>query len=403
MRYSPSFMALRMLKFCAILSAFLVVSNSFAAAADAPIVIGLDADMSSGSAQGGEAIRRGAMLAIEEINAAGGVLGRPLELLVKDHRGNPARGIDNIDDFATIEKVIAVIGGVHTPVAMAELPAIHKHKLIYLGPWAAGTPIVANGYNPNFVFRVSVRDQHAGPFLIGAVRDRGFSRPGLLLWQTGWGRSNEVAMVAAMQDIGMEPAGIEWFNSGTPDMTKQVKALVANGADVIVLVSNTPDGLKAIQSVAALPLDVRTPIVSHWGITGGNFFEQGSDNIALIDLSFLQTFSFFEPPRPERAERVYSDYCAMFGPCSSAADVKSPVGTAHAYDLVHLLRLAIEQAGTLNTEKVRTALESLGLHQGLMRDYNPPFSPDRHDALDASDFRLSRFDATGAIVPVVTQ
>jgi len=65
-----------------------------------PIIVGLDADTSSGSARSGESIRRGILLAMDEINGQGGVLGRPLQLVVKDHRGNPARGVDNIEDFA---------------------------------------------------------------------------------------------------------------------------------------------------------------------------------------------------------------------------------------------------------------------------------------------------------------
>ncbi len=81
-------------------------------AATAPIIVGLDADMSSGSAPAGEAIRRGAVLAIREINSAGGVLGRPLKLVVRDHKGNPARGLDNIEDFAKDDNLVAVIGRV---------------------------------------------------------------------------------------------------------------------------------------------------------------------------------------------------------------------------------------------------------------------------------------------------
>lgn len=376
------------------------IAGPVALAGKQPIVIGLDAAMTGGEAQGGIAIHRGARVAIAEINAGGGVLGRPLKIVIRDHRANPARGIDNIDELAGIKNLVAVLGGVHTPVAMAELKSIHRHKLIYLGPWAAGTPVVANGYKPNFVFRVSVRDEHAGGFLIGAARDQGFERPGLLLWRTGWGRSNEKAMNAALAKIGMKSAGIEWFNSGEQDMSQQIAALEAKGADVIMLVANATDGLVAIRDVAKMPAQDRLPVISHWGITGGNFFEHGSADIARVKLTFLQTFSFFAPPFPGRAKRVYAGYCKLFGPCKSVADVHSPVGVAHAYDLVHLLSRAIEQAKSTERAKVRAALESLPSHQGIMRNYTPPFTPDRHDALDARDFRLSQFNANGTIVPV---
>ena len=145
------------------------------------IAIGLDADMSSGSARSGEAIRRGLELAIEEINATGGLLGKQVELIVRDHRGNPDRGLGNLEAFSQVPRLLGVFGGIHTPVAMRELEFIHQNKMLYLCPWAAGTPIVSNGYSPNYVFRVSVRDEYAGGFLVSESLARGFSRVGLLL------------------------------------------------------------------------------------------------------------------------------------------------------------------------------------------------------------------------------
>lgn len=365
-----------------------------------PIIIGLDADMSSGGAQSGEAIRRGTLVALHEINAAGGVLGRPLRLVVKDHRGNPARGVDNIEALADVDNLVAVMGGSHTPVALAELDAIHKHELIYLGPWAAGTSIVANGRNPNFVFRVSVRDEHAGGFIIAAARRRGFKRPGLLLWQTGWGRSNEKAMMAAARTLGMTDLPIEWFNSGEEDLSGQIEALAASGADAILLVSNVTEGISFVRNLARMPKPKRLPVISHWGITIGDFFGTAPDAIAKVDLSFLQTFSFLDPPFPERARVLYEGYCKLFGPCTSVTDIGSPVGVAHAYDLIHLLRHAIEKTGSVDRRAVRDAMENIPSHKGVMRDYVRPFSATRHDALDATDFRVSRFNSAGVIVPV---
>ncbi len=363
-----------------------------------PILIGLDADMSAHRA--GEAIRRGIVLAIDEINGAGGVLGRPLQLVVRDNRGNPARGIDNIEELATLDDLVAVVGGAFTPVALALLDAVHRHRLIYLGPWAAGTAIVDNGRDPNFVFRVSVRDEFAGGFLVAAARDRGYGRLGLLLWRTAWGRSNEAAMTAALDRLGMEPAEIQWFNSGQKDMSAEIDALVGAGVDAIMLVSGATDGIVAIREMASRPATDRVPFISHWGITSGNIHRTLGSTLDDVDLTFLQTFSFADPPFPDRAGNVYRAYCERFDDCDAPERVPSPVGTAHAYDLIHLLRIAIAQAGSIDRDRVRLALENLGPHQGLMRNYDPPFANDRHDALDAADFRLSRYGEDGAIIPL---
>lgn len=220
---------------------------------DDPIVIGLDADMSSASAEAGEAIRRGAVLAINEINLAGGVPGRPLELVVKDHRGNPARGIDNLEELARLENLVAVMGGLHTPVMPAELDTIHKYQLVSLVPWAAGTPIIDNGQDPNYVFRVSVRNEFAGRILVNYVHQSGFKKPGLLLEGTGWGRSNQKAIGGALQAKGLTSAGTKWFDGGTDHLTSEIESLIDGGADCVLLDCNSGKGVVVMQGMVAVP------------------------------------------------------------------------------------------------------------------------------------------------------
>jgi branched-chain amino acid transport system substrate-binding protein len=366
----------------------------------APIVIGLDADMSSGSAQSGEAIRRGADLAIAEINAAGGVLGRPLRLEVRDHRGNPARGKDNIREFAEMADLVAVIGGIHTPVALAELDLIHEHEIVYLGAWAAGTPVVENGRDPNYVFRVSVRDEFAGGYLLKSALARGFRRPGLLLERTGWGRSNEAAFSKAARDLGVGIADVQWFHWGIEDLRPQILALSEVGADVVMLVANPSEGAVAIRSMAELNAEQRLPIISHWGITGGDFPALVNGELDQVDLEFLQTYSFLAPTIPERAEDFLKAYFLRFPDTLRAAEIRSPVGTAHAYDLVRILAGAIERARSTNRSFVRAALERSSRFEGLLKDYDPPFTRERHDALTADDLTLARYLEDGTIQPV---
>ena len=361
-----------------------------------PFIIGLDADLTSGSAESGLAIRRGIELAIEEINSTGGVLGRPLSLVIRDHHGNPSRGIDSILEFAKTPNLVAVVGGLHTPVAMAELPAIHDKKLIYLGPWAAGTPVVDNGYSPNFVFRVSVRDALAGGYLIDQALAQGFRKPALLLENTGWGRSNAKAMKAALAKKGMEPATVQWFNWGAKETYDQLTAMGSSGADVVILVANAPEGVAVIKTMAALPEAQRRTIISHWGITGGSFFEDAKTVLTKIDLMFLQTFSFLATASRPETKKVTIAYLKRYG-SADATGIKSPTGTAHAYDLVHLLALAMEGANSSDSSQVRDAMEKITSHKGLVRSYDPPFTPTRHDALTREDFHLARYDENGII------
>ncbi|WP_167730178.1 ABC transporter substrate-binding protein [Terasakiella sp. SH-1] len=353
--------------------------------------------MSSGSARSGIAIQRGIEIALEEINSKGGVLGRPLQLLVKDHHGNPARGADNIDDFAKIDDLVAVVGGLHTPVALYELKNIHVHKMIYLSPWAAGTPVVENGYRPNYVFRLSVRDEYAGGFLVEKALARGFKRIALALENTGWGRSNERAMKAALEAKGIRPVALSWFHWGTATAADALNDVMKSKPEAILLVANAPEGMAIVEAMAARPEHERIPILSHWGITGGTFFDAAKQAIAKTDLTFLQTYSFIDRQKESKAQHVINAYLQRYRDVKDVRSIFAPVGTAHAYDLTHLLARAIEKAGSTDRPSIRTALESLPTYHGLVRVYNPPFSDQKHDALDVGDFNLSQFAPDGAI------
>ncbi len=384
-----------------LLLVFLLVFSHSVLSTDEPIIIGLDADLSAVAAEGGIAIQRGAEIAIDEINQAGGVLGRKLLLESRDHRGNPARGLKNIQRFAKKDNVVAVLGGVHTPVALHELPAIHEHKMIYLGPWAAGTPVVDNGYQPNYVFRLSVRDEHAGHVLLNHAKKRDLNKVGLLLEQTGWGRSNKKSMEAASNKLSVSIVGTEWFNWREKSMEKQIGKLLGAGAEAILLVSNAPEGAAIVKEMMKVKKAKRVPIISHWGIAGGAFVKMaGIENIAELDISILQTYSFLSPSNPEKMQSLLTAYQKKYNAEVTARSVPAPVGVVHAYDLVHILAHAIKDANTIDRAKVRDSLENLHVYNGVMKKFSPPFTKNKHDALVLSDYVMAKYDDDGYIVPV---
>ncbi|HXL46136.1 MAG TPA: ABC transporter substrate-binding protein, partial [Candidatus Binatia bacterium] len=131
-----------------------------------PVKIGLSAAVSGGSAASGDAIKRGLQIAIDEINAKGGVLGgRKLELVVRDDEGNPQKGVTIARELVEREKVAAVFGGLHTTVALAQVPVWQELRTPYMGAWAAGTNVTRNGQTPNYVFRVSANDDYVDRYL----------------------------------------------------------------------------------------------------------------------------------------------------------------------------------------------------------------------------------------------
>ena len=95
--------------------------------------VGLVAAMSGQSAKSGEAIVRGLSIAIDEINAKGGVLGKKVELVVRDDESNPAKGVVAARELVQREKVAMMFGGLDTPVSMAIVPFANQNKVPFMG------------------------------------------------------------------------------------------------------------------------------------------------------------------------------------------------------------------------------------------------------------------------------
>src|SRR3989440_8053953 len=234
-----------------------------------PVVVALVAAMSGGSALSGDAIKRGLTVAIDEINAKGGVLGgRKVELVIRDEEGNPSKGVTAARDVIEREKAVAVFGGLHSPVGLAMLPVFHELRVPYVGPWAAATGITRNGRNPNFMFRVSANDDIVDHFLAKHVTDKlGKKKPGVILENTPWGASNQEGLTKWFDRLGARPVGFEKFNWGDPDRSPQLLRLRQGGAGAIVMIANAPEGAQVVKSRAKIGWGVST--VSHWGVSGG--------------------------------------------------------------------------------------------------------------------------------------
>lgn len=362
--------------------------------------IGLDAEFGHRTSTSAQAIQKGIEIALDEINAAGGVLGgRPLKLLIRDNRSIPARARANLLQLLQVPDLVAVFCGKFSPTVLEVLPLIHAHRLILLNPWAAADDIIDNGYDPNYAFRLSLRDQWAMASLLGHAEKRGLQRVGFLLPNTSWGRSNQRALEAKLSGgTHLLNVGIHWFNWGEKPLLPKYQRLVQAGAEAVVLVANEGEGAQLIRELAPLPPREQRPILAHWGVTGGDLATLAGEALHRVDFSVVQTFSFVGNPSP-RAKRVLTALETRYG-VRNPERVLSPVGLAHAYDLTHILARALHLAGTTDRTKVRAALEAVRDYDGLIKRYARPFSPVRHEALAPEDLFIARYREDGTLVPL---
>jgi branched-chain amino acid transport system substrate-binding protein len=378
----------------------LFVALSLAAAAPAwaqqTIKIGLVTALSGQSARAGEAITRGLQVAIDEINAKGGLLnGRKLELLRRDDESIPAKGVIAARELYFKEKVAVLIGGLDTPVAVAIVPIANESKLPFMDPWAAGTAITKNGAKDNYVFRVSAVDELVDKAMLQyAQKTHNARKPGMILVNNPWGESNEKGLTAALAEKKMNAAGIEKFEGNDVDVVPQLTRLKSAGTDVLFLVGNVGPSSQVVKSLDRMGW--MPPIVSHWGPAGGRFTELAGPSAK--NVHFVQTYSFFGNQSPV-GQKVLKALMAKYPDVKGAGDVTPAVGVANAYDAMMLSALAIQNAGSTDGPKVRDGYYKIGKYEGLIKTYDKPFTPQNHDALNENDYVWAQF-IDNQILPV---
>lgn len=361
------------------------------------IKIGLVTALSGHSAKSGEALSRGLLLAIDEINSRGGLLGCKLSLVSRDDQSDVGRGVIAARELIYKENVAALFGGLDTPVARAIIPIVSAAKKPFIIPWAAGTAITRNGLKPNFVFRVSAVDEEVDQAMVDfAVAKYGARRPGLILINNPWGQSNEKGLKAALASRAMPMAGVEHLEMSDVDLSRQLGRLRSAKADSLLLVAPVGPSAQVVRALDQMRWEV--PVVSHWGPAGGRFQELAGARASTV--KFIQTYSFFGSQSPAQT-RVFAALKAKYPDIRGPEDVTPAVGVANAYDAMHLTALAIKAAGSLDGDAIRRGFGSISEYDGLIKFYRHPFADGQHDALGRTDYIWAEF-RENRIMPVST-
>jgi branched-chain amino acid transport system substrate-binding protein len=358
------------------------------------VKLGLVAALTGESALSGEAITRGLTIAIDEVNQAGGVLGRRLELIRRDDESNPAKGVAAARELIEQEDVAVVFGGLDSPVSLAMLPVFHELETPYMGVWAAATGITRNDFEPNYAFRVSANDNLVDKFLLRYAKEKyKVAKVGLMLINNPWGESNQTGFEQWATEYNIEIVGMEKFNEEDSDVTAQLTRLKNSGAQALMLVANAAPAAQVMRSLTRINWDV--PIISHWGISGGRFPELAGEIASQVE--FVQTYSFFDAQSPV-GQKVLNQLNQKFQ-LKEPSEILAPVGTANAYDALMLTAKAIARASSTEGAQLREAFLNLPQYKGLIKTYQQPFTTENHDALTEDDYIMVRWQGN-KIVPV---
>ncbi|MBV8987322.1 MAG: ABC transporter substrate-binding protein [Solirubrobacterales bacterium] len=318
-----------------------VTSGPTAASAAAPsggtIKLAGVGPMSGSNAQFGTDLKAGMQLAMDEINAAGGIGGKQVVADFYDDEGKPESAASVAQKIAGDPDVFAVVGHVNSSCTLAALPIYSRAGLTEISGDSSNPTITHQGYKT--FFRTLVNDALAGPSTVTyAVNTLGKKKLGIIYENTDYGKGLMDASQPVIQQLGAQVVDAETYTMGTDkDFSAQLTKIKAAQPDVLIHYGNYGEGGPIMAQAAKIGLNV--PKLVEGGDQDQQFIElAGKDAVEGVNV-----FSTWDPNSQIPAAKGFQDkYKAKTGQDSTE-------WSAYNYDIVYLLKMAIEQGATRET------------------------------------------------------
>ncbi len=370
---------IRTLKLTALASVMFAAGISYAADA---IKIGVTGPYTGGSSSMGVSMRDGVKLAVAEINKAGGVLGKQIQLVERDDEAKNERGVQIAQELINKEQVVATVGFINTGVALASQRFYQEAKIPVFNNVATGSIVTqqfkAPEFADNYIFRNAAHDSIQAPMIVEeAITRRGFKKVAILSDSTNYGQLGREDLEKALAAKGVKAVAVEKFNIKDVDMTPQLLKAKEAGAEVVLTYGIGPELAQIANGMTKLGWKV--PMIGSWTLSMANFI----DNAGPGGEGARMPQTFIQEPNTMKRKAFIDAYLKTFKPKNNRID--SPVSAAQGYDSIYLLAAAFKQAGSTDGVKVREALENLQAKvEGVVTTYDKPFTHDDHEAITAN-------------------
>jgi len=332
-----------------------------------------EAESAEAKAPSGEPVRIGAIFAVtgpasslglperqtvdmlvEEINAKGGVLGRPLEVVIYDTEGDETKAVTFVKRLVSNDNVVAVIGPTRSGPSMAILDTINSAK-IPLVSCAASYKIVTDeeGKAREWIYKTPQSDSMAVEKIYDYFNGEGITKIAIMTVSNGYGDSGRAELKRLAKNYGIEILADERFSQDDTDMTPQLTKINGTEAEAIVVwaVQKAP----AIVAKNHKTLGMKQLLVQSHGVATKKFIELCGDAADGQVLPAGRLLVVDQLPRDDPQKELLAGYKKNF------EERYGPVSTfgGHAYDALKITVKAIENAGSTDPAAIRDELEKI--------------------------------------------
>ena len=297
-----------------------------------PINVGFIAPLSGANAAVGTSNQTGVEMAVEEINAAGGINGRPLKLFAYDDENDASVAVSMCNKLIYNDNVCAIIGSTNSSVTLGAMTITQDAGIPELTPNSSGAAITNSGYK--YIIRVQLNDLKMAEACVKyAVENCGYKKIALMYQDDDYGTGGMEVITDVMKGYNMELVACEAFDAASTDMSAQLVNVKAADPDCLIMwCMYTPGATIATQ---ARQLGIEAQFMGGGGLTNAKLYELGGENV--VGLINTQPFLAGADAINDFSKAFIENYTAKYG---KAPD--SNVGMA--YDYVYTLKEGIQYA-----------------------------------------------------------
>lgn len=341
-----------------------------------PIKIGAIFSVTGHMAPLGEPEKMTVEMLEEQINAAGGVLGRPLEVIVRDDKSETTEAVMAAKDLIETQGVAAIIGPSGTPTTLAIVDICEEAKVPLIS-CAAGRPIT-DPIKP-YVFAVPQTDALAVEKIIDYLKAEGVTKVATIYVANPFGESGQEQLEKQLGAADISIVTSESFGSDDTDMTAQLTKIKGTDAEVVICWGTNPGPAHVARGMRKLGMPQQL-IQSH-GVANRKFLELAGEAAEGIMLPAGRLIVWEAVPDDHVQKAVLKEFAEAF---KAKHGIEADTFAGHAYDALHIAVNAIEAAGSTESEALREAIEQTQGFVGTAGVFN--YSANDHNGLTKDAF-----------------
>jgi branched-chain amino acid transport system substrate-binding protein len=309
------------------------------------IVIGEYGSLTGTTATFGQSTDNGIRLAFDEINAAGGLLGKPVKVLVEDDRSQPEEATTAVTKLINQSKVVAVLGEVSSSRSLAAAPICQSNKVPMVSPSSTNPRVTQVG---DYIFRVCFIDPFQAPVMAKfAAKTLKVKKVAILTdVRNDYSIGLQTFFRQNFKSLGGEIVAEQSYSEGDSDFRAQLTQIKATNPEAIYV----PGYYTEVATIArqARELGITVPLLGGDGWDSPKLFEIGGE---ALDGCYISNHYSVDDPSPA-IQKFVSDYKKKY---NQVPDALAALG----YDAAKILADAIRRAGSTDGEKIRDALKTV--------------------------------------------